>query len=134
VRRRISVISLGVGDLERSRRFYADGLGFEPRPESSDRAVFFQLEGTWLSLFPRERLAQLAGAEAQGSGFQGFVISHNVSTPAEVDSILKLALEAGATLAVPPEDGPFGRIGYFADPDGFRWEVAYTPKWPELSD
>jgi uncharacterized protein len=134
VRRRISVVSLGVADLERSRRFYADGLGFEPRPESSDRAVFFQLEGAWLSLFAKDRLAQLAGAQTEGSGFQGFVISHNVSSPEEVDGVLKLAVEAGGTLAVPPEDGLFGRIGYFADPDGFRWEVAYTPKWPELSE
>lgn len=134
MRRRISVVSLGVADLERSRRFYADGLGLEPRPESSERAAFFQLNGTWLSLFPRETLARLARVAPDGSGFPGFVISHNVSAPEEVDAVLELAVDAGGTMAVPPEDGPFGRIGYFADPDGFLWEVAYTPKWPELSD
>jgi uncharacterized protein len=134
MRRKISVVSLGVADLERSRRFYCDGLGFEPRPESSERAVFLQLEGTWLSLFPRETLARLAHVPPEGSGFQGFVLSHNVSSPAEVDAVLGLATGAGGTIAVPAEDGAFGRIGYFADPDGFLWEVAYTPKWPELTE
>jgi uncharacterized protein len=127
------VISLGVADLERARSFYVDGLGFEPRPESSERAVFFELEWSWLSLFKRDTLARLAHVDPQGSGFQGFVLSHNVSSPDEVDAVLKLAIDAGGTLAVPPEDGSFGRIGYFADLDGFLWEVAYTPRWPELS-
>jgi uncharacterized protein len=131
---RISVISLGVADLEGSKRFYAEGLGWEPRPESSERSVFFALQGTWLALFPRQRLGQLANVSPQGSGFQGFVLSHNVSSAPEVDAVLQLALDAGGTLAVPANDGSFGRIGYFADLDGFLWEVAYTPKWPELSD
>ena len=134
MRRKISVISIGVADLERSRRFYETGLGLEARPESSERAVFFQLEGAWLSLFPRERLAQLAHVEPEGSGFQGFVISHNVASADEVDVVLGQATAAGGTLAVPPEDGAFGRIGYFADPDGYLWEVAYTPKWVELTN
>jgi catechol 2,3-dioxygenase-like lactoylglutathione lyase family enzyme len=134
VRRKISVVSVGVADLERARRFYAEGLGFEPRPESSERAVFFQLEGAWLSLFPRDRLAGLARVSAEGSGFQGFVFSHNVASPEEVDAVLNLAVAAGGSLAVPPETGPHGRIGYFADPDGFLWEVAYTPRWPELTE
>jgi uncharacterized protein len=133
MRRKISVLSIGVKDLEDSRRFY-EGLGFVARPESSERAVFFQLEGAWLSLFPRERLAQLARVPGEGSGFPGFVFSHNVASAPEVDEVLDLAVKAGGSLAVPPEDGAFGRIGYFADPDGFLWEVAYTPKWSELSE
>lgn len=134
MRRKISVISIGVQDLERSRRFYQDGMGLEPRPESSERAVFFQLDGAWLSLFPRERLAQLAHVDPAGSGFPGMVISHNVASAEEVDVVLNQATAAGGTLAVPPEDGAFGRIGYFADPDGYLWEVAYTPKWVELTN
>jgi uncharacterized protein len=134
LRQRISVISLGVADLERSRTFYQEGLGFEPRPESSERAVFFQLEWSWLSLFTRERLAELGNVSLEGSGFQGFVISHNVASAAEVDEVLKLASSAGGTIPRPAEDGSFGRIGYFADPDGFLWEVAYTPKWPQLTE
>jgi uncharacterized protein len=134
LRQKISVISIGVADLERSRKFYEEGLGFTPRPESSERAVYFQLEWSWLSLFTRERLAELANVSLEGSGFQGIVISHNVATAAEVDEVLRLATDAGGTIPRPAEDGSFGRIGYFADPDGFLWEVAYTPKWHELSD
>ena len=131
---RISVITLGVADLERSRRFYCDGLGFTARPESSERAVFIQLQGAWLSLFPRDWLAQLAHTSPEGTGFPGVVISHNVGTAGEVDEVIALALKAGGTEAVPAEDGSFGRVGYFADPDGYLWEVAYTPQWPELSE
>ena len=134
MQQRISVISLGVADLDRSRRFYADGLGFAPRPESSDRAVFFQLEWSWLSLFPRDRLAGLANVPPEGSGFQGFVLSHNVTRADEVDAVLQLALDAGGSITQPPQDSAIGRIGYFADPDGFLWEVAYTPKWHELTE
>jgi catechol 2,3-dioxygenase-like lactoylglutathione lyase family enzyme len=132
MRRRISVISIGVADLERSRRFYED-LGFVARPESSERAVFFELEWSWLSLFPRERLASISGTTPEGSGFQGFVFSHNVDTAEEVDAVIDAAVKAGGSVAVTPESSTHGRIGYFADPDGFRWEVAYTPRWPELT-
>jgi predicted lactoylglutathione lyase len=132
MRPRISVCNIGVGDLARSRRFY-EGLGFIARPESSERAVFFELEWSWLSLFPRERLAQLCGQPAEGSGFPGFCFSHNVATAEEVDAVLDLATRLGGSVAVAAEDGSYGRIGYFADPDGFRWEVAYTPKWHELT-
>jgi catechol 2,3-dioxygenase-like lactoylglutathione lyase family enzyme len=131
---RISVVTLGVTDLERSRRFYCDGLGFTARPESSERAVFLRLQGAWLSLFPRDRLAGLAHTSAEGSGFSGVVLSHNVATAGEVDEVMALALKAGGSEAVPAEDGAFGRIAYFADPDGYLWEVAYTPKWPELTE
>ena len=133
MKQRISVVSLGVADLERSRRFYCDGLGFTARPESSERAVFIRLEWSWLSLFPRERLAGLAHVSPEGSGFPGFVLSHNVGTAEEVNEVMDLAVRAGGRVAVPVEDGPFGRIAYFADPDGYLWEVAYTPKWPQLS-
>ena len=131
---RISVLSIGVADLERARRFYEQGLGLTPRPESSERAVFFQLQGAWLSLFQRDHLAQLARVPGEGSGFPGFVFSHNVSTPEEVDVVIAQAVAAGATVPHPAEDMNVGRIAYFADPDGFLWEVAYTPRWPELSD
>jgi hypothetical protein len=133
MRPRISVISIGVSDLARSRTFYCDGLGFTPRPESSERAVFLELESTWLSLFPRESLARLAHVPPEGSGFSGVVLSHNVAMAEEVDAVMALALAAGGTEAVPAEDHNVGRIAYFADPDGYLWEVAYTPRWPELT-
>ena len=132
MRPRISVCNIGVNDLARSRRFY-EGLGFQARPESSERAVFFQLEWSWLSLFPRERLAELCGMPTEGSGFPGFCFSHNVATSEEVDALLERVLALGGSIAVAAETGTYGRIGYFADPDGFRWEVAYTPKWHELT-
>jgi uncharacterized protein len=134
MRQHISVITLGVQDLERARKFYCEGLGFTARPESSERAVFIEMEKSWLSLFPRERLAGLARVAPEGTGFPGVVISHNVATADEVNAVMELALKAGATEAVPVEDGAHGRIGYFADPDGFLWEVAYTPRWPQLSE
>ena len=133
MRSRISVVSLGVADLARSRAFYCDGLGFKARPESSERAVFLELEDTWLSLFPRESLARLAHTSPEGSGFSGVVLSHNVATAVGVNEIIDMALKAGGSLQVPVEDVPVGRIAYFADPDGYLWEVAYTPRWPELT-
>ena len=133
MRQRISVCNIGVADLGRSRRFY-EGMGFEARPESSERAVFFELEWSWLGIFTRERLAELAGTTPEGSGFPGFCFSHNVTTADEVDAILDQAAKLGGSVAVPPRSGTYGRIGYFADPDGFRWEVAYTPKWHELTE
>ena len=114
--------------------FYCEGLGFTARPESSDRAAFIEMEKSWLSLFPRERLARLAGVSPEGSGFSGVVLSHNVPVAEDVDRVMSLAVNAGATVSSPIEDGPFGRIGYFADPDGHLWEVAYTPKWPQLTE
>jgi catechol 2,3-dioxygenase-like lactoylglutathione lyase family enzyme len=129
---KISVVSLGVADLARSRAFYEQGLGFEVRPESSERAVFMALEGAWLSLFQRDTLARLAHVAPEGSGFGGVVLSHNVGSADEVNAVIDLALKAGGTLAVPIEDSAVGRIGYFADPDGYLWEVAHTPRWPEL--
>jgi predicted lactoylglutathione lyase len=133
MRPRISVLNLGVADLARARAFY-EGVGFVPRPESSERAVFFELEWSWLALFPRDRLAALSKSSPEGSGYPGFCFSHNVTTPGEVDAILNQAVALGGSIVTPGEDGSFGRIGYFADPDGFQWEVAYTPKWHELTD
>jgi predicted enzyme related to lactoylglutathione lyase len=108
-------------------------MGFNARPESSERAVFFQLEWSWLALFPRERLAALCGMAPEGSGFPGFCFSHNVTRPEDVDATLDLAVQLGGSIASPVRSGETNRIGYFADPDGYRWEVAYTPKWWELT-
>jgi catechol 2,3-dioxygenase-like lactoylglutathione lyase family enzyme len=134
LRPKISVLSIGVEDLTRSRRFYEEGLGLKPRPESSERAVFFELQGAWLSLFQRDRLASLAQVSPEGDGFPRFVFSHNVASADEVDNVMAQAVAAGATVPRPAADGEYGRIGYFADPDGFLWEVAYTPRWKELTN
>ena len=100
MRPRISVCNLGVQDLERARSFY-EGMGFKARQESSERAVFFQLEWSWLSLFPRERLAGLCGKDPTGSGFPGFCFSHSVTSADEVNQILDRAVELGGAVASP---------------------------------
>ena len=129
---RITLITLGVGDLARSIRFYRDGLGL-PMRDGPDGIAFFETRGTWLSLFPRESLAQDATVAQEGSGFRGFSLAHNVRTPEEVDRLLREAVEAGATLVKPAQKVFWGGYsGYFADPDGFLWEVAWNPHfWVE---
>ena len=130
---RISVCNLGVADIARSRAFY-EGMGFVARPESSERAVFFETKWSWLALFQRDRLASLSKSDPTGSGYPGFCFSHNVTTADEVNEILAKATTLGGSVVLEPEEHPGGRIGYMADPDGFQWEVAYTPKWHELTD
>jgi uncharacterized protein len=136
MRQRLSVVNLGVADLERSRQFYRDGLKLPIRPESTERAFWIEMRRVWLGFFQRERLADLAGVAPDGAGFSGVVLSHNVTSAPEVDSVLREAQAAGGEIVQPAKDLSDGvsRIGYFADPDGFRWEVAYTPKWPQLTE
>lgn len=124
---KISLITLGVSDLARSRKFYED-LGFSAHEQSNENVVFFALEGTWLGLFPKEELAKDASVSSEGSGFPGFSLAHNVSSPEEVDATLKHAVSCGATLTKEGQKVFWGGYsGYFRDPDGFLWEVAYNP-------
>jgi len=124
---RISMITLGVSDLAASIRFYEQGLGF-PRMESPPEVAFFTLHGTWLGLYGREALAEDACVPAQGSGFGGFTLAHNVHSEAEVDEVIRLAEQAGATITKPPGKVFWGGYSsYFQDPDGHLWEVAYNP-------
>jgi catechol 2,3-dioxygenase-like lactoylglutathione lyase family enzyme len=124
---RISLITLGVADLDRSIRFYRDGLGL-PKHAGPDGIAFFETRGTWLSLYPREALAEDATVSSEGSGFAGFTLAHNVASIAEVDETLTQAVSAGATLVKPGKNTSWGGYsGYFSDPDGFLWEVAWNP-------
>ena len=124
---RISMITLGVNNLEKSVAFYRDGLGF-PKMDSEPEVAFFTLNGSWLGLYLRDALAQDALVPAESSGFIGFTLAHNVASELEVDQVLELALSAGATLAKPAQKVSWGGYsGYFKDPDGFLWEVAYNP-------
>ncbi len=132
---RISILTLGVSDLERSRRFYRDGLGLPTSPQSDDNITFFALAGTWLALFPRHQLAEDALVPEAGSGFTGITIAHNVATREEVAQVLSQAEAAGARVTKPAQDTFWGgHSGYFADPDGFLWEVAWAPFAPELAE
>lgn len=132
---RMSMVTLGVEDLVRSIDFYQNGLGF-PRHGEDDNVAFFNLNGTWLGLYDKEALADDAQVESNGSGFNSFTISHNVSTQKEVREIIKQAVAAGATMVKKPQKVFWGGYsGYFKDPDGHLWEVAQNPfTWIGPSD
>lgn len=124
---RISMITLGVRDLERSVAFYEQGLGL-PRMESPPSVAFFTLNGTWLGLYGREALAEDAGVPAEGHGLGSFALAHNLGSEQEVDALVDEAVKAGATLVKQPQKVFWGGYsGYFADPDGHLWEVAHNP-------
>lgn len=124
---RISLITLGVSDLDRSVEFYEKGLGF-PRMESPPSVAFFTLNGTWLGLYGRQALAEDAGVEPAPHGFSGITLAHNLPSEAEVDAALEEAVRAGARLVKQPQKVFWGGYsGYFADPDDYLWELAYNP-------
>ena len=125
---RISIVTLGVTDLPRSVRFYRDGLGLSLYDENTESIAFFRNRGTWLALYPREALAADVGISADSIGFSGVTLAHNVRSKREVDELLRVAVEAGATLVKPAEDTFWGGYsGYFADPDNHLWEIAWNP-------
>ena len=124
---RISMITLAVKDLDRSMKFYKEGLGF-PKMESPPEVAFFTLNGTWLGLYARESLAEDASVSSEGGGFNGFALAHNVASETEVYQTIKLALSVGATLSKAAQKTSWGGYsGYFKDPDGHLWEVAHNP-------
>ncbi|HUE14901.1 MAG TPA: VOC family protein, partial [Planctomycetaceae bacterium] len=120
---RLSLITLGVADLKRSREFY-ERLGWRRSMAKADGIVFFQAGGMALALFPRDELAKDANLAAEGRGFGGVSLAYNARTRAEVDSVLAEAEAAGAKLLKPAKMAVWGGYsGYFSDPDGFPWEV-----------
>jgi len=123
----IHFITLGVADLARSRAFYKS-LGWQESSASQEAIAFYQAGSLAFALFQREALAEDANVPTAGSGFAGFTLAHNVASEAAVLALLDEAVAAGATL-VRPADKVFwgGFRGYFADPDGFLWEVCYNP-------
>ena len=124
---RISMITLGVRDLAKSIEFYENGLGF-PRMESPPTVAFFTLNGTWLGLYGHDALAEDAMVPAEGSGFGGFALAHNLASEEEVDAAMKQAVAAGATMVKEPQKVFWGGYsGYFKDPDGHLWELAHNP-------
>ena len=128
---RISIITLGVSDLERSVKFYRDGLNLPSTYKEGEGIAFFQLNGAWLALYPSDALAEDACLPAARSRFGGVTLAQNVHTKAEADAVIAEALAAGATLLKPAADTFWGGYsGYFADPDGHPWEVAWNPYFP----
>ncbi len=125
---RLNIVSLGVADLARARRFYCDGLGWVESSASNESICFIEAGGVVLGLYGREALAEDASVPADGSGFAGFTLAHNVASEADVERVLAEAVEAGARLVKPAQKVFWGGYsGYFADPDGHLWEVAHNP-------
>jgi catechol 2,3-dioxygenase-like lactoylglutathione lyase family enzyme len=132
---RIHLITLGVKDLKRSRKFYERGLGFKVSSASQGDIVFFSTGGVTLALYPVDSLAADATVDKKGSGFRGVTLAHNVAKKEEVSVILKEAAAAGAKIVKPAQDAFWGgHSGYFADPDGHLWEVAWNPHFSFAKD
>lgn len=125
--KRVSIITLGVEDVDRSTDFY-EKLGWVRSSVSEKAITFIQLKGIVLGLFSRSALADDAGVEDRSKGFSGVTLAHNLSSEAGVDAVYKFALSCGATAVKTPQKVFWGGYsGYFADPDGHLWEVAYNP-------
>jgi len=134
---RISIITLGVADLARSVRFYRDGLGFPTKFKEGEGIAFFSNGGTRLALYPLDRLADdiAPGMPHSRSGFTGITLAHNVRTRAEVAEVLALAEKSGGQVVKSAQDVFWGgHSGYFADPDGYYWEVAWGPMFEFAPD
>lgn len=131
----ISLMTLGVRDIERSRRFYREGLGWPMSAASTRDVAFFRTGGVVLALYKRELLAADANLSPAGSGFTGIGLAQNVATPELVDAALEAAVAAGGELLKPGTETEWGGYtGYFADPDGFLWEIAWNPGFPLQED
>jgi catechol 2,3-dioxygenase-like lactoylglutathione lyase family enzyme len=133
VEQRLSLVTLGVADLARSRRFY-EGLGWTTGAAPADDVVFFQAGGMIVALWGREQLAE-DSVVADGGGWGGITLALNVRSPEEVDAVLAEAGRAGGTVArsgAPTFWG--GYSGVFHDPDGHPWEVAHNPHWTLADD
>jgi catechol 2,3-dioxygenase-like lactoylglutathione lyase family enzyme len=125
----ISVLKLGVRDVERAIRFYRDGLGLPLRSADDGILACFELGEICLALCPRERLAADVAAPSAGEGFCGFTLAHHVRSPKEVCQLARAAEEAGARVVQEPHHtGRGGFAACFADPDGFFWQVAWDPQ------
>lgn len=158
MRQRIDFVTIGVRDLAASRRFYVEGLGWEPTMDLPGEVVFLQVgHGLLLGLWPVEDMeADISGAGGPGGGDPGaqapgaagpsggaggpgsgvpFTLAHNVDSDQAVAETLEAAAAAGATILKPAQRAEFGGLhGYFADPDGVRWEVAHNPDWNVADD
>jgi catechol 2,3-dioxygenase-like lactoylglutathione lyase family enzyme len=131
---RVTLITLGVDDLEKSMRFYRDGLGLETdgivgKEFEHGAVAFFDLEkGLKLALWPRKSLAHDSGLKVTPPSATDFTLAHNVTSQSEVDAVMKQAEKAGAVIVKPPQETFYGGYaGYFKDPDGHLWEIAWNP-------
>jgi hypothetical protein len=133
VDQRVSLITLGVSDLARSRAFY-ETLGWKSSSDPEMGVVFFQAGGLIVALWSRSSLAEDSGVEDNG-GWGGVTLAYNVNAPAEADMVIEQARSAGARIAREPVETFWGGYsGVFVDPDGHPWEVAHNPRWTVTDD
>ena len=126
---RLSLVTLGVTDLARARRFYEEGLGWS-RGNTEEEVAFYQLNGLIFALWTRPDLAADANLTDTGATFSGMALAFNTRSHDEVDEVLAEAAAAGGSIVKPAEEVFWGGYsGYFADPDGHTWEVAWNPGW-----
>lgn len=127
----LHLITLGVNDFKKSYEFYTKALGWEPSTASQEDVAFFQAGGVVLALYPREKLAEDAMTSPDGSGFSGVTLAYNARSEAEVDEIIADLKSKGVKIVKEPQKVFWGGYSsYFADPDDYRWEVAYNPFFP----
>lgn len=127
----LHLVTLGVRDLDVSRKFYSEILGWKPSAASSEEVAFFQAGGAVLALFPRQALAEDALTSPEGSGFSGITLAYNARSELEVDEIIRDLKAKGVKIAKEPQKVFWGGYSsYFVDPDDYHWEVAYNPFFP----
>ncbi|MFC3695626.1 VOC family protein [Chenggangzhangella methanolivorans] len=132
MQQQMSVVTLGVVDLARSKRFYVEGFGWRPVFEN-DEIVFYQMNGFVLGTWAADRLAEDARRAAQPSA--GFSLGHNVADRDDVESVMSRLAKHGGVILRPADEPPHGGCrGYLADPDGHVWEIAWNPAFPISSD
>ncbi len=126
---KISLVTLGVSDFQKSFDFYAKGLGFIPHNyKDGEVYAMFEMEGTWFSIFPIDLLSKDVGVECAISHSQSIILEHNVESKSKVDEVVALGVKVGGKLVKTPQKAAWGGYsGYFSDPDGYLWAVAYNP-------
>jgi catechol 2,3-dioxygenase-like lactoylglutathione lyase family enzyme len=125
---RLNIITLGVADMGVSIRFYRDGLGFPTTASDTENWAIFRTSGSRLALFPKAELAKDISPDVAiaSAGFAGITLAHNTATRDEVDVVMEQARQAGATIVKTAREAFWGGYsGYFLDPDGYAWEVAW---------
>ncbi len=135
MQQRLTIIGLGVDNLEASTAFYETHFGWKKTGSSNENISFFQLNGILLSLYPRDKLAEDATVDPAGSGFKGVTLAFNTRSEKEVDDIIQRLSDAGVTIVKQPQKVFWGGYSsYIADPDGHLWEIAHNPFLPMDDD
>lgn len=128
MQQRLTIVGLGVNDLQASNDFYENTFGWTKLPSSNEGITFIQLNGILLSLYPKGKLAEDAGVSPEGTGFKAFSLAYNTRTREEVDEVFVELKQKGVKIVKEPEEVFWGGYsGYIADPDDNLWEIAFNP-------